>query len=86
MNITDLFDTVIQKTSSLEEALDYFKKTISDNKYLKALYVQWCHEMGYKLRDGFTEYYYEYTSNNDLDFHNLCENDEDFFEYLSYNM
>ncbi|MDD4529130.1 MAG: hypothetical protein WCQ30_00400 [Bacteroidales bacterium] len=86
MNITDFFDTIINKTSTLEEALDYFNNRISENRYLKIIYSQWCFEMGYKLKHGFKEYYYEYSSNNYLDYRNLCENDEDFYEYISYNL
>jgi hypothetical protein len=86
MNINDFFDLAINKTSSLEEALDYFKEMISDNQYIKELYKEWCLDMGYKLRNGFIEYYYEYISQNDSGIKDIFESNEEFYDYITYDM
>lgn len=86
MNINDVFDLAINKTSSLDEALDYFKEIISENNYIKELYKEWCLEMGYKLRNGFIEYYYEYISQNDSNIKDIFENNEEFYDYITYDM
>ena len=57
MNIEDIFDSIIYRVSSKEEAMELFKQELEANQDMKALYEEWCFEMGCKLKNGFKAYY-----------------------------
>lgn len=84
--ITDIFDTIINKTSSIDEAMSSFENLMEENKDMKELYNDWCLDIGFKPKNGFKEYYSEYISLKEIDIHSMFDNDEEFYDYLVYNL
>lgn len=84
--ITDIFDSIINKTSSMDEATGSFKDLIEENHEIKDMYKDWCSEMGYKTKNGFKQYYSDYISSHDDDIQSMFETYEEFCDYLVYSL
>lgn len=55
-DFNELIQNILSQTGALDMALSEFKRMIADDPDLKAEYKEWCEEMDYSERTGFTEY------------------------------
>ncbi len=84
--ITDIFKTIINKTSSLDEAINSFNDMMEADSELRADYKDWCLDMGFKTKHGFREYYSEYISLKEINIQSMFESNEEFYDYLIYSI
>lgn len=55
-DITELFDSLLSQTGSIDIAEAEFKRIIADDRNLQALYSEWCDVVGSTEKDGFLDY------------------------------
>lgn len=58
--ITELFDSFLRQSDSIDMAESDFKRMLVDDPDLKKEYKSWCRERDTTERDGFLEYSREY--------------------------
>lgn len=59
-DITLIFNDIIRQYGSVDIADSEFKKRIHEDTNLRALYRQWCNEVGSSEKDGFLDFCEEY--------------------------
>ena len=59
-DITLIFNDIIRQYGSVDNADSEFKKRIPEDADLRALYRQWCNEVGSSEKDGFLDFCEEY--------------------------
>ena len=74
-DITDLFDSIIEDTPSIDIAESQFKQSLIDNPELKRAYREYCREQGTSEKNGFLEYCEEYSSRKNEIWNNLSDFD-----------
>ncbi|MDE6644360.1 MAG: hypothetical protein K2K27_09710 [Muribaculaceae bacterium] len=55
-DFNELIQNLLTQTGALDMAISEFKRMIADDPELKAEYKEWCEQMGYSERTGFSEY------------------------------
>lgn len=60
MNLTELFEHILNQSPMLDDAEAEFKRMTGEDPDLRRQYREWCHEMGYSERNGFRDYCQEY--------------------------
>lgn len=59
-SITELFDDMLRQYGSADIAEAEFKKLLHEDADVKALYREWCDEVGSSEKRGFLDYCEEY--------------------------
>lgn len=59
-DIIEVFNHYISQNGSIDIAESEFKMAINEDPELKALYRQWCHDVGSSEKNGFLDYCHEY--------------------------
>lgn len=75
-DITEIFDHYLQHYGSVDIAESEFKKNIHEDPELKALYREWCHNVGSTEKNGFTDYAEEFLDNQNDVWNSLSDFDE----------
>ncbi|MDE6126294.1 MAG: hypothetical protein K2G30_04990 [Muribaculaceae bacterium] len=74
--LIELFQDIIKQAGSIDVAEAEFKKRVADDEQLRALYREWCHEVGSTERNGFLDYCEEYMESQDSIWETLNDYDE----------
>ncbi len=77
IDLTDLFNELLQQYGSIDIAEAEFKKLIHENPELRQQYKDWCHEVGSSEKRGFFDYCEEYFESQDSIWDNLKDEYED---------
>ncbi len=77
IDLTDLFNELLQQYGSIDIAEAEFKKLIHENPELRKQYKDWCHEVGSSEKRGFFDYCEEYFESQDSIWDNLKDEYED---------
>lgn len=64
-DITELFNTLIQQSGSVDIADAEFKKMIHEDADLREQYREWCHAVGSTEKHGFLDYCDDYMDSQD---------------------
>ncbi len=75
--ITEIFTSLINQFGSLEIAEAEFKRMDAEDPELHAAYVEWCHENGSSLRNGFSDFCDEYIESHNSVWESLTDYDEE---------
>ena len=76
-SITDIFDDMLRQYGSADIAESEFKKLLHEDSEVKALYKEWCHEVGSSEKRGFQDYCEEYFDSQD----SIWDSLKDEYEY-----
>ena len=76
-SITDLFNDMLHQYGSTDIAEADFKKLIHEDAEIKALYREWCDEVGSSEKRGFLDYCEEYFESQDSIWDNLKDEYEE---------
>lgn len=75
-DIITIFNDYLSHYGSVDIAESEFKKSIYEDRELRALYREWCDEVGSTERDGFSDYVQEYLDSQDDVWNSLIDFDE----------
>ncbi|MDE5650453.1 MAG: hypothetical protein K2J65_10330 [Duncaniella sp.] len=76
-DITCLFNEMLHHYGSVDIAEAEFKKMIHENPEVRAMYREWCDEVGSSEKRGFMDYCEEYLESQESIWDNLKEDFED---------
>ena len=76
-DITELFIKLIDEHDSIDIAEDVFKKSLVDDRELKAGYAEWCHAVGSSEKRGFRDWAEEYVDSRHSMYESLSDYDDE---------
>lgn len=76
-DIKEIFNNYLTQYRSVDIAEAEFKKDLHEDPELKAMYRQWCDEVGSNEKNGFFDYCDEYMESQDDVWNTLNDYDED---------
>ena len=76
-NIEVIFNSFLSQYDSVDIAESEFKKAIHEDAELRALYREWCSEVGSTEKNGFFDYCQDYLDSQDDVWNSLNEYDDD---------
>ena len=75
-DFNELIANIIHQSGAIDIAEAEFKRMLADDNDLRNEYKDWCEEMGYSERKGFSEYAEEYISNREEKWDSLTDYDQ----------
>ena len=75
-DFNELIENIIHQSGAIDIAESQFKRMLADDNDLRNEYKDWCEEMGYSERKGFSEYAEEYISNREEKWDSLTDYDQ----------
>lgn len=76
-DIVELFNSYLKQFKSVDIAESEFKKDMHGDPQMRALYRQWCSDVGSSEKNGFFDYCEEYLADKDSIWDTLSDyNDE----------
>ncbi len=74
-DFNNLIENIIHQSGAVDIAEAEFKRMLADDSDLRSEYRDWCDEMGYSERTGFSDYAEEYISNREEKWDSLTDYD-----------
>ena len=75
-DFNELIENISHQTGAIDIAEAEFKRMLADDSDLRREYKDWCDEMGYTERKGFSDYAEEYISNREEKYDSLTDYDQ----------
>lgn len=75
-DITEYFISIIEQSPSYDIAEAEFKRMVAEDAELRALYRNWCHQVGSTEKSGFMDYCEEYMADRNEIWDSLSDYDE----------
>lgn len=75
-SLFEIFNNIISQTGSIDIAEAEFKRQMNEDPELRAMYREWCHQVGSSEKRGFMDYCEEYLDSQDEIWQNLTDFDD----------
>ena len=75
-DFNELIENIIHQSGAIDIAEEEFKRMLADDNDLRHEYKDWCEDMGYSERSGFSDYAEEYISNCEEKWDSLTDYDQ----------
>ena len=73
--IEEIFEALIAQHRSFDIAEYEFRKLLYEDQEFHSRYREWCHEQGYREKNGFTDYCRQYIDEQDEKLNVLSDDD-----------